>query len=354
LYPKAGRVSLPVDLIRVVAIVLVIMLHASVEPPATDLQAMKYWLTTTAYSSFAATCVPLFVILSGALLLQPSKVNEPVKVFLKKRFNRIGWAFMFWTAAYFAWRYFANHEILTLNSIVQGLLSGAYIHMWFLYLIAGLYLITPILRLVTAHGEQHILKYLIVLWFLGVAVLPLLQLTNAYDLSMIQVNVFVFGGWIGYFILGIYLQKVQLRSSILYGLLILGFAGTMIGTFLVTFPFNSLGRYYFFYDSLTVNVIITTVALFLILSKYKPDWPGTNHPRVARVVQAIGMNILPIYLFHYMILQSLQRGYFGFKLSLTVLDPIIEVPLITVVTLFITLGLILLMKKVPVLKKLIG
>jgi surface polysaccharide O-acyltransferase-like enzyme len=330
------------------------MLHASNEPPATDMQAMTYWLTTTAYRSFAATCVPLFIILSGALLLQPSKVNEPVGLFLKKRFNRIGWAFMFWTAAYFAWRFFANNEVLTLNSIVQGLLSGAYIHMWFLYLIAGLYLITPILRLVTAHGEQHLLKYLIVLWFLGVAVLPLLQLTNTYDFSMIQVNVFVFGGWIGYFILGVYLQKVQLRSSILYGLLVLGFAGTMIGTFLVTFPFNSLGRYYFFYDSLTVNVIIATVALYLILSKYPPDWPGNNHPHVNRVIQTISMNILPIYLFHYMILQSLQRGYFGFKLSLTVLDPIIEVPLITVVTLFITLGLILLMRKVPVLKKLIG
>jgi surface polysaccharide O-acyltransferase-like enzyme len=354
LYPKPGQLSLPVNLIRVVAIVLVIMLHASVEPPATDLQAMTYWLTTNAYSSFAATCVPLFIILSGALLLQPSKVNEPVRVFLKKRFNRIGWAFIFWTAAYFAWRYFANHEVLTLNSTVQGLLSGAYVHMWFLYLIAGLYLITPILRLVTAHGGRNLLKYLIVLWFLGVAVVPLLQLPNVYDLSMIQVNVLVFGGWIGYFILGIYLQKVHVRSSILYGLLLLGFAGTMIGTFLVTFSFHSLGQYNFFYNSLTVNVIVATVALYLILSKYPPGWPGANHPRANRVIQAISMNILPIYLFHFMILQSLQRGYFGFTISLTIIDPIVEVPLITVVTLFITLGLILLMKKVPVLKKLIG
>jgi surface polysaccharide O-acyltransferase-like enzyme len=115
-----------------------------------------------------------------------------------------------------------------------------------------------------------------------------------------------------------------------------------------------LGRYYFFYDSLTVNVIVATVALYLILSKYPPDWPGTTHPHVNRVIQAISVNILPIYLFHYMILQSLQRGYFGFTISLTILDPIIEVLLITVVTLFITLGLILLMRKVPVLKKLIG
>jgi hypothetical protein len=54
------------------------------------------------------------------------------------------------------------------------------------------------------------------------------------------------------------------------------------------------------------------------------------------------------------ILESLQRGYFGFKLSLTIINPIIGVPLITIVTFFITFGLVLIMGKIPVLKKLIG
>jgi len=63
---------------------------------------------------------------------------------------------------------------------------------------------------------------------------------------------------------------------------------------------------------------------------------------------------LPIYMFHLIILETLQKGYLGFNLSLTVMNPVIGIPVMAVVTLFITFGLILLMKKVPVLRTLIG
>jgi surface polysaccharide O-acyltransferase-like enzyme len=92
----------------------------------------------------------------------------------------------------------------------------------------------------------------------------------------------------------------------------------------------------------------------MILSRFKPDWLGSNNRRVSQVAHAISENTLPIYLLHVIILESLQKGYFGFKLSLTTMNPVIGVPLITIVTFFITLGLVLLMKKVPVLKKMIG
>jgi surface polysaccharide O-acyltransferase-like enzyme len=122
----------------------------------------------------------------------------------------------------------------------------------------------------------------------------------------------------------------------------------------LAFPFHSIGKYFFFFDSLTVNVIVASIGLFLILSKYPPTWPGPHHPIIGKVVHAISQNTLPLYLFHMIILLSLQRGYFGFKLSLTTLNPFIEIPLTATVTLFISLALILLMKKVPILRKLIG
>jgi hypothetical protein len=57
---------------------------------------------------------------------------------------------------------------------------------------------------------------------------------------------------------------------------------------------------------------------------------------------------------HIIILESFERGYFGFTLNFETLNPIIEIPLIAALTLFITLSLVLLMKKVPILKTLIG
>jgi surface polysaccharide O-acyltransferase-like enzyme len=68
----------------------------------------------------------------------------------------------------------------------------------------------------------------------------------------------------------------------------------------------------------------------------------------------VSENTLPIFLFHALILEALERGFFGFTLSVQVFNPIYEIPLATLVSFFITLGLVVLMKKVPILRTLIG
>jgi len=351
--------SLPVDLIRTVGILLVVMLHVSNEYYTaiyqTPFESATYWWTATVFKFLTLSCVPLFIMLSGALLLQPAKINEPIKVFLKKRANRIGWAFAFWSVIYLAWGFFITDTPVTLSSGIEGLavslFTGPWYHFWFLYLIAGLYLITPVLRSVVANRDQNLIMYLVILWFLGVSIVPLLQLITGYSLNG---GVFLFGGCIGYFVLGGYLQKARVRSSILYALFAVGFIWTVASTWLMHFVFPHLEQHYFFFDYLSANIVIASVALFTLLSRVKADWPGSNHHRLSKVVKAISKNTLPIYLFHVIILMSLQQGFFGFTLSLTMINPVIGVPLITIATFFITFGLVLLMKKVPVLKKLIG
>jgi len=351
--------SIPVDLIRTFGIILVVLLHASNEYytaiQQTALESPVYWWSSTIYKSFALPCVPLFVILSGALLLQPSKINEPIRVFLKKRFNRIGLAFLFWSAVYLVWAFLVTETPVTLNNVVEGtlysLFSGSYYHFWFLYLIAGLYLLTPILRKIVSVKDPKILKYLILLWFVDVAVVPLVQLVTGYSLND---TVFVIGGFIGYFVLGIYLQRVKVSSSILHLLFLLSFIFTIASTWLLHFHFESLSHNYFFFGYLSVNVILASVTMFLLLSKLSANWSRNVHPLVSRGVHAIGRNTLPIYMFHLIVMETLQRGYLGFKLSLTVMNPILGIPVITAVTLLITFGLILVMKKIPILKTLIG
>ncbi len=353
---SSNRINLPDDLIRTLAIFLVILLHASNEILQAPFVPQGYWWTAVAYKSVSLVCVPLFVMLSGALLLQPAKLNEPIRVFLKKRLSRIGLAFAFWSAVYLAWGFFLTNTPVTLGNIGKGILydlfSGANYQFWFIYLIVGLYLITPILRVIIAYGSDRILRYLLLLWFVGIAIVPILQLASGLKLDH---SVFVIGGWIGYYVLGTYLQRIKVRASILFGLLLAGFATTIFGVWLMTYPLTAVGQNNFFFDYLTANVILGSAALFMILMKFPVDWPGSNHKVISRIVGAISANTLPIFLFHVIILQSLQLGFFlGFKLSFTTLNPIIEIPLIAVLTLYITLGLVLLMRKVPVLKKLIG
>ncbi len=353
---SATKINLPDDLIRTLAIFLVILLHSSNEVLQSSSVPAAYWWTAVGYKSVALVCVPLFVMLSGALLLQPAKLNEPIKVFLKKRLGRLGLAFAFWSAVYLAWGFFLTKTPVTLatvgNGILYDLLSGAYYQFWFIYLIVGLYLITPILRVIIAHASDKILRYFLVLWFVGVTIVPILQLASGIK---INIDLFVLGGWIGYFVLGTYLQRVKVRASILIALFIAGLAATIFGVWLMTYPLISMGQGNFFFDYLTANVIVCSVTLFLMLMRFDIDWPGNKHPIMGKVVRAISKNTLPIFFFHVIILESFERGFlFGFKLSYSTLNPIIEIPLLAVLTLFITLGLVLLMRKVPVLSKLIG
>ncbi len=350
-----GRLAIPDDLIRAIAIFLVVLLHASLMTLQSFPPSSAYWWAASVYKSIALPCVPLFIMLSGALLLQPVKVNEPIRVFLKKRLSRVGLAFAFWTAIYTIWSFYISKTPVTLANIGQSisfdLFGGAYFHFWYIYLIVGLYLITPILRVVIVYGGDKIIRYLILVWFVGVAVVPLLQLAIGLTLNG---YLFVIGGWIGYFVLGIYLLKVKLRSALFYGLLAVGFVWTIFGVWLMNYPFVGVQRQNFFTDSLTANVIIGSVALFMILLKFRPDWPGSNQTIGKRLVQAISRNTLPIFLFHIIILESFERGFFSFTLSPLTLNPIIEIPVIAVLTFFITLGLVLVMRKVPILNKLIG
>ena len=351
---KNSKVAAPVDLIRTVAIILVIMVHAAIEPhpivTVMDQAEVFRWFTVNTYDAFADVSVPLFVMLSGALLLQPSKV-EPIRVFLKKRALRLGLPFVFWGAAYFLWRFFVNHEPLTASSVIQGILTGPYYHFWFIYMLTGLYLVTPVLRVVTVNADRRILRYFLIVTFFGTGVVPLLVLTSGFT---IELKLFAITGWIGYFVLGYFLFTTRVRSLLLYLLYLTGFVGTVVGTYVAT---TIVGGHtgLFFLDYLSsATVILMSGSLFALLLKVSPDFLETRFPLGSKLLHFVGCSTLAIYLLHVMVLESLQRGYFGFQISVNTMNPIVEVPLITAVTFFISVGLVFVLKRVPVVKRIVG
>jgi len=330
------------------------MLHAATEPITIANQmspeGVILWWTTNIYDSLARPAVPLFVMLSGALLLQPAKLEEPLSVFFKKRLNRIGLPFLFWGAAYFAWRVFVHGETLTSNTILEGILTGPYYHFWFFYLLVGLYLLTPVLRVLVAYIKRRTFNFLLMLWFLGTAIVPTLSLFTDYRLNS---NVFILTGWLGYFLMGAYSLKTRVRSEVLYATLGLGLVWTTIGTYIIV---GTIGerQSQFFYDAYSFSMIGVSVALFLILSTVSVERVEKRFPRGSRLLSLISQNTIPIYLFHIMILEALQKGFLGFQISLATMNPVLEIPLITAVTLLICLAIIHPLKKVPLIKRIIG
>jgi surface polysaccharide O-acyltransferase-like enzyme len=156
------------------------------------------------YQTLGRTGVPLFVMLTGALLLQPSKI-EPIGVFFKKRWNRIGLPFLFLGTIYFAWDYYADHLALTSSFVFQGILSGPYFQFRYLYMVVGLYLLTPILRIIVAHIDRQTFKYFFVVWLFTACITPIPSLIGAF---YIDGNLLSLPLWVGYFMLGAFFVNV--------------------------------------------------------------------------------------------------------------------------------------------------
>ena len=344
--------SFHADLIRVVAILLVVFLHCTLEPfpiPTTVDQTVAIrWWTVNIYESISEAGVPLFVMISGALLLQPTKI-EPVKVFLKKRLKRIVVPFLFWSAIYFTWRATVQNEALSLTSIIHYLETSPYYHFWFIYMIFGLYLITPLLRALIVNADRALIKYGLVLWFVGTAVVPIIGL---FDYRVFDNRVFLSAEWVGYFILGYYLLKTKIKPRYLYISLVTGLTVTIIGTYLIRIL--TFGKGYFFTNTTSANMILVSVSIFLFLRTVSATKIENKFPKVNKLVHIISKNTLPIYMMHIIVLETFQKGYLGLQISANTLTPAWEIPVLTVMTLFICLGIALALKKIPIIKKLIG
>ena len=347
-----------VDLIRTVAIAGVVLLHASGRWLITgqELNQMNHldfasWAVVDVYQSLAVLGVPLFLMLTGLLLLQPEK-TESLRVFFRKRLIRIGLPFLFWCGIYFVWVFLVQNIPFGFDVILQGLLVGPYTQFWYIYVLFGLYLLTPLLRVIMAHADQTLIKYFVVLWLIGASILPFLGLLTVFQLSH---NVFTITGYVGYFVLGVYLCSVRLRRQTLLAFMALGLALTALGTYVLASAGGGGEGMYFFQEYLSPTVVLASVMVFLLLLTIKPPsiQQQTSPSKINQLIKLISQNTLGIYFVHVIVIETIQRGYLGFMLNRDILNPIIEVPILTVIVLFVSLAIILLLKKIPYLNKIV-
>ena len=338
---------------RTIAIMMVVFVHASSFPYSIPGQitplVMFNWFTSDVYGAIGYLGVPLFVMLSGALLLDPAKADEPMGEFYKKRFNRIGLPLVFWTIIFFAWNYSVHGVPLTLFNIGQGLLTGSYPILWFLYLVVGLYLATPILRVLVKHIDRQKFTLLVVLWFIGTIIVPFLQTFTAFTFNPVM---FVFTDWAGFFLLGVYLVQSKMRRAVVYPTIVLGLLVAILGEWFITAAFGQAKTGYF-HGYLSFNMILASAALFLVLVSIPRGRIEKGNGILMRLMHWIGQNTLPFYLLHVIVLEVLQIGLWGLRYPYT------GMVLIDAIGLFaasFTLSAILIyaLKKVPLISRLVG
>ncbi|GGJ87442.1 acyltransferase [Parabacteroides faecis] len=300
--PNAGNHIVWLDVMRFVAMFTVVCCHCADpfnfytgEIPD-NIGEIKFW--GAAYGAFLRPCVPLFVMITGALLLP---VKGEASVFYKKRIPRVLWPFLIWSVLYNLFPWFTgvlglNPEVIldffpysgeeaTQQSLSVSLKNIAEIplnfslldvHMWYIYLLIGLYLYLPIFSAWVEKASDKAKLWFLAAWGITTLLPYYYEYVSPYLWGTCSWNsygmLYYFAGFNGYLMLGHYLRKLEwsIGKILAIGIpmFVIGYAVTFFGfrhvTSLPEFS-DELLELFFTYNSL--NVVMMTAPIFMLVKK---------------------------------------------------------------------------------------
>jgi len=344
----AGRRSLLwVDAARVAAILAVIAIHTVTKLVGQRSLPESWWFGNLVFSA-ARWSVPLFVMLSGALLLRADEDDDPIR-FYRRRAARLLPPLVAWTTIYLLYGHYSANNPSTLQDAVRYVLAGRpYFHLYFLYLIAGLYVIAPILRpLVALPGTRT----------LAIAVLVLLALGMVDDVIVVWghqggVNAVTrFVPYVGYFLAGPLLARVaasKRRIVLAASVATLGIFATAVGTYLLLANVGVRNAHYL-YEYLSVTTVPVTLAVFALFMWSAPQLDRIAGRLPARALSTMAAATLGIYVIHPLVMRGLSFVGLGARAFFVPL----AVTVFVLATFAISLVVVLVLHQVPGVRRLV-
>ena len=345
-HPAAKRV-IYFDILRIAAIFAVVAVHLSAQHWLDVDVSSRAWFAFNLYCTTGKWSVSIFVMISGALFLGR---NISIRTILKKNVLRIAGVFVFWSALYALIDLVFRH-VSPLAALSQ-FITGHY-HLWFLYMIVGLYLLIPLLRPIVQN--ETLSHYFLLLALVFTFLLPQLALFSSFvspQLSMVIKTVSMYTycyfplGFTVYFIGGFYLSRrdFSLKEEIvLYSVGILAFLFSIFAPVVHAKAQGAPSAVFYNYDSL--NVLLTSVPIFVFARQH------LNFPKLGE--QALGVlgrlskYSFGVYLVHPMVIELLGR----FGIDTFSCNAFFSVPLLAVIVFASSMALSALLHQIPVVKK---
>lgn len=333
------------DILRIIACFMVIMIHIISMDFNNYLPATNEWKVMNSYDSIIRYSVPLFYMISGALFLGSNSSISIKKLYLNKIFHLL--------ILYIVWSiFYAVDDIgvnITINNI-KLLIEKSWYHkyyMWFIPSIITIYILAPVLYTIV-HNDEKIFKYIITVFILfgiiksSIIIIPFLNhdvidFINRFNVDLCQ--------GCGYFMLGYYLSKVNLRNVNLRGLLILLIVlfGTSIkvNELYAVFYNESSGLLYGYYNCFTCA---EGIIVFLLIRK------ALQNIKLNNIWVVLSKCSLGIYLIHPFIIEHL---YFNFGFNINFCNPAISILILTLLVFLVSFILIFILHKIPILNKIL-
>ncbi len=263
--------------------------------------------------------VPVFVMVSGALLLDPAREMDLKRIF-RSYVLRIFLALAIFVLIFRLFDMIMDGEKFGLSVFIDALkrlvTGSSWSHMWYLYMLLGLYLLLPAYRLVAAGCDGRMLRYLTLVCFLFLSVMPMLELAGLHVEFHIQLSVvYTLYFFAGYGIASGKLKVSRMLASVLF------LAGTVV-IFLFLLAWWRTGNTAFkemLSSYASPGVVLQSVGIFSILWQPESARDDGEH----RMLRFADSTTFGIYLIHmiplrlvlrYMKLNPYERGWYSFVL----------------------------------------
>lgn len=301
--PKHVR-RLDFDLIRVASMAAVVYLHTAAGGLRQS-EDMALWHLSNLLSSLAVAAVPLFFMISGALLLGSEKTDDPAYL-LRRRLPRVAVPGLCWSLLVVGGVWLSQGGEAALLKLVNLPGISVITPYWFLYALIPMYLLSPLLKRLTDHMEERHWRYLLGLWV--VVTLGLNQLSRflpdpwyALLRENQTLNVSLLEGYLGYFLLGAWLDRMERPPArrILLAAALGSWAVIALGTWGVFLVTGVYGEQFATYRG--VFTMVLSASLFLL---FRDAFRGRRSGRAAVLLSACSFGV---YLAHPMAIELLQK-----------------------------------------------
>lgn len=251
------------------------------------------------WGSLVRPCVPLFVMLTGVLSLP---VKTSMESFYKKRIPRVFFPFLIWSVIYyltpwmtgvlgmdssvvyklFSWAETDSQAISDgLANVLRIPYAFSFIacHMWYIYMLIGLYLYLPIFSAWVERATKRQKEIVLAIWAISTILPYFTQYVSQYAFGTCEWNSFglfyYFAGFNGYMLLGHYIQHYVNWSwtktlNVALPLLIAGFWITYSGySHVMNLPDKTPELVELFWTYNSPNVAMMTIACFLLVYRIR-------------------------------------------------------------------------------------
>ena len=334
------------DLMRSLGALAVVMIHVSAVPAAAVDMASATWWTANFLNAGSRWGDAIIIMSAGAILLGRPADRDPA-AFLRARFLRLLPAVVFWTVFYLLWRGWTT-GLPSAGEVMSELLRGSpYYHMWFLYMMVGMYLAIPLIRALVSLPDTRLHYYLLGLCALLTPVEALsrivLGMSHASFLGLFPLFlVYLVGGYL------LYRDRPVVPTWVLILVPCVCIAIEALG---VAFLHPLLGEPVFklMYTNRGPLVMVATFCLFLLGLRAKGGaltrWHHNGGEVLARVT-------LGVYMLHPFWIDVLARNGLG-PLYASMTPAPFELPLATLLVFFLSAVCSLAMSRIPALRRVV-